>query len=139
MELKMEVRYRTYDSNGKVVWNHYVNYIIENPHDAKYRYKTSGAPGALDNWAMDNAMAHLERIVNGIEGESGVLLYVNDDVHVIKFLARMILEYGRESILLTYYPDGYQNWKRLPEEYPYVDNDGKTYHHTLRMVDTLYK
>jgi hypothetical protein len=61
---------------------------------------------------MSHALSHLEDIILGYQGESGALLYVNDEVDVIRTIARLIVYRGKQSVLLTYFPEDIQ-----PNEY----------------------
>ena len=100
----------------KKVWYQYVIYEVS---DGPERF-----PPTDEFDIYFEALAHLERIVNGFEGESGCLLYINNDDHLIKIIANKILNNAKEDVLFTYIPDRLSDsdvYHRLGKLYPYVD------------------
>jgi hypothetical protein len=53
------------------------------------------------------SLKHIEHIVNGLEGESGILLYLRHDQSFIRRIAKKILKEGRQSVMFCYYKQEY--------------------------------
>jgi hypothetical protein len=52
-----------------------------------------------------DALEHLENIANGFADESGALLYINDNIRMIRHIALNIVKYGRKSVWWEYRTD----------------------------------
>lgn len=108
------------------VWLSLVCYRVLDRRDYEFRFpflttRPDSTPPDLTN---SHSLEHLERIVNGFEGEGGALAYIHDDHEVIRNIANHIVKYGRSSVLFTYVPDYLdesKNYYIMGKNYPNPD------------------
>ena len=86
----------------------------------------------------DDELHHIERIVNGFEGEAAALLYINHESQLIRKLAQVIVNQGRKEVLILYTHD--KNLRYDPNGHPSSpDNPLRGYPHDIKEIETVIK
>jgi hypothetical protein len=96
---------RVYILTNLGMWLQYITFIVFHKDVPGVRFPTVELGEHSPKDFPASTVAHLEEIILGYQGESGALLYLNDDIDYVRTIARSIISKGRSSILLTYFPE----------------------------------